>query len=144
MSSFLQSQDGNFIRAQDGTYILLQEAIEMADQIEIHIPDTIVPEETTFTATCYFRTRSTSAASIPTTIHYRVDCLTTRTQITDWTLVSTPAAARTVVVTTTENQIIDDGHNWEVKQLTVKADDGLSTQVIKPIQWKVRNLVGIT
>jgi hypothetical protein len=144
LSSFLQAQDGNFLLAQEGTYFLLQEAIDMADQIEIHLVDTIVPEETTFTATCYFRTRSTQTASIPTTIHYRVDCLSTKTRITDWTLVSSPAASRTIVITSTENQILDDSHLMEVKQLTVKADDGLSTQVIKPVQWKVRNLQGIT
>lgn len=120
------------------------EANVMADQIEIHIPDTIVPEETTFTATCYFRLRGTQAASIPTTIHYRVDCLKTRRQITDWTLVSSPAGSNDIVITPTENQILDDSNRLETKQLTVKVDSGLSTQVIKPIQWKVRNLVGIT
>jgi len=123
---------------------LVEDTTTMADQVEIHIPDTIVPEETTFTATAYFRLRGTKAASTPTTIHYRVDCLTTRREITDWTVVSSPSTSNEIIITSTENQILDDSHLFETKQLTVKADDGLSTQVIKPIQWKVKNLQGIT
>ena len=115
----------------------------MADQIEIQIPQTIVPEQTTFTLTAYFRTRATKVASTPTTIHYRVDCLSTGRQITDWTSVSSPAGSNTIVITSTENKILDDSFNIETKQVTVKVDDGLVTQVIKPATWKVRNVIGI-
>ena len=115
----------------------------MADQIEIQFPETIVYERTTFTVTVYFRTRSTKSASTPTTIHYRVDCLSTQRQITDWTSVSSPAGSNTIVITATENKILDDTFNIETKQLTIKIDSGLSTQFIKPKTWKVRNLTGI-
>ena len=116
----------------------------MTDQVEIQIPITIVPEETTFTATVYHRTRSTQAASTPTTIHYRVDCLTTKRQITDWTSVSSPAASNTIVITSAENQILDDSNAREKKQITIKLDSGLTTQQIKPKQWTVENIQGIT
>jgi len=116
----------------------------MADQVEIQIPLTIVPEETTFTVTTYHRTRATRAASTPTTIHYRVDCLSTKRQITDWTLVSTPAGSNTIVITATENQILEDGHANETKQITIKLDSGLTTQVMKTKTWKVTNIQGTT
>ena len=124
--------------------ILLEESLYVSDQIEIQLPLTIVPEETTFTATAYFRTRSTKAASTPTTIQYRVDCLTTKRQITDWTSIAVPDSSNTIVITSTENQILDDANQWETKQLTVKVDSGLTTQAIKPVRWKVQNLTGIT
>ena len=116
----------------------------MADQIEIQIPITVVHEETTFPVTAYFRDRASKSGATPTTIHYRVDCLTTKREITDWTLVSTPAQSNSITITTTENQILDDGHNREKKQITIKLDSGLSTQVIKSKTWIVENLQGIT
>ena len=125
-------------------HVLLEETDEMPDQVEIGIPITVVPEETTFTVTTHHRTRSTKAGAIPTTIHYRVDCLTTKRQITDWTAVSTPAASNSIVITATENQILEDGNNRETKQITIKLDDGLTTQVMKPKRWIVENLLGTT
>ncbi len=116
----------------------------MTDQVEIVMPLSIVQEETTFTVTVYNRARSTKASSTPTTIHYRVDCLSTKRQITDWKSVSSPAASNTIVITALENNILDDSHEWEKKQITIKLDDGLTTQQIKPATWKVRNLLGIT
>jgi len=116
----------------------------MADQIEIHFPETVVPEETTFTATVYFRTRASAAASTPTTIHYRIDCLSTRTQIVDWTSVSSPAGSNTIVISADHNQILNDGHTRERKLLTIKIDSGLSTQVMRRKWWTVENLLGTT
>ena len=116
----------------------------MTDQVEIAFPLTIVPEETTFTVTVYNRTRPTKVSSTPTTIAYRIDCLSTSEEITDWTTVASPAASNTIVITADENQILDNSHNIETKQITIKLDAGLSTQQIKPAQWKVRNLIGIT
>jgi hypothetical protein len=115
----------------------------MTDQVEIALPLTIVDEETTFTATVYHRTRPAKEALIPTTIHYRVDCLSNKRQVTGWTSVAAPAESNVITITATENQILDDSFNIETKQLTVKLDSGLSTQQIKPITWKVRNLQGI-
>ena len=116
----------------------------MSDQVEIQIPKTIVHEETSFTVTAYFRDRGTKAAATPTTIHYRLDCLSTRREIKDWTSVSTPAGSNTITISASDNQILDDSNTTETKQITIKLDTGLSTQQIKPALWKVRNLQGIT
>lgn len=113
----------------------------MADQVEIQLPVTIVPEGTTFTATAYFRTRSTKAASVPTNVYYRVDCLTTKEQLQDWTVVST-AGNVSITMTAAFNAIQDDSNQWERKQLTVMADRGLSTQAVNRAYYKVENVFG--
>ena len=115
----------------------------MSDQVEIQLPKTIWPEETVFVATAYFRTRATKVALAPSTVHYRIDCLTTRTQIVDWTSGSA-GASLAITITATHNQILSEPSRLETKQLTVQADQGLSTQVNGVVTWKVRNLQGIT
>jgi len=115
----------------------------MADQVEIVLPKTRVLEENAFPLTAYFRTRSTKAASIPTTIRYRIDCLKTRTKIRDWTSVSI-AASVTITITASDNEIQDDSNRFERKQIIVQADQGLSTQVSGKAVWRVNNLTGIT
>ena len=76
---YLQQQDDLYIGQQHAIqfYILLQEANLLADQIEVQLPQTILLEESSFTAVVYFRNRVSQTPSTPTTIHYRIDCLTT-------------------------------------------------------------------
>ncbi len=114
----------------------------MSDQVEIQLPKTIVNENTVFTAVAYFRTRSSKAATAPTTIHYKVDCLTTHTPLIDWTSVSA-AANVDLIMTAAVNAIQSADSHFEKKQLLVKADSGLSTQAIGQVTWKVKNLHGI-
>ena len=111
----------------------------MADRVEVQIPRPVVNEGTTFTATAYFRTGT--AASTPTTIHYRVDCLTSKSVVTDWTAVSTPSTSNTISIS---NSIVNGGNHYETKQIVVKTDDGLSAQAIGTALWKVQNIQGIT
>lgn len=110
----------------------------MADQVSITIPRPKVQEGSAFTATAYFRDRATAAASTPTNIRYRVDCLTTGTVLADWTTVSAASSA-TISITATHNAIKDSGNTTERKQLTVAADHGLSTQVRERAVWEVEN-----
>lgn len=115
----------------------------MSDQVEIVLPKTVYLEETTFPVTAYFRTRATKAASTPTTIRYRIDCLKTRNVIKDWTTVSA-AANVTITITASDNQIQDDSNRFERKQIIVQADNGLSTQVNGKAVYKIENMTGIT
>ena len=145
MTNYLLYEDTDIVEKQlEQVYILLEDQDLMADQIEIQIPKTIVNEQTSFTLTAYFRIRSTSAADAPTTVDYRVDCLSTKREVKDWTSVTPPTSSNDIVITADENKILDDAHNIEIKQVTIRVDSGLSTQVIKPITYKVRNLEGIT
>jgi hypothetical protein len=114
----------------------------MADQIAIRIPRSDWREGSAFTASVNFRTRSSSAASTPTTIKYRVDCLTTGREVLDWTEITPAAASASIAVTGAYNAILDDANDAEVKQLTVMADDGLATQHRESARWRVENLYG--
>lgn len=113
----------------------------MADQVEIQIPKTVFDEESAFTATAYFRIRSTKAADTPTTIHYRVDCLSTKTELQAWTSVSAASSA-SIAITRAMNEIQDDTKSIETRQLTVLANKGLTDQATGSVRWKVRNLFG--
>lgn len=141
--SFLQKQDGLFLSQQSalGFFILLQESENVADQVEIQIPKTKLNEGSGFTATAYFRTRSTMAANTPTAVKYRVDCLTTRTTLQDWTTL-TPGESVSVSITPTHNAIQDSNNKRERKQLTVASDPGTSSEQKGVIRWTVENLYG--
>lgn len=78
----------------------------------------------------------------PTTLHYRVDCRTTKRQVVDWTSV-TADDTTTVHVLPAWNAIINPANLTEQKTLTVKVNDGLSTQVLKPYTWEVKNIQGV-
>jgi len=110
----------------------------MTDQVQIQIPRPKVKEGSAFTATAYFRDRATSAASVPTSIKYRVDCLTTGVTLTDWTTV-TAAASASIAVTATNNAIRSAANVTERKQLTVAANYGLETQSTESVAWEVEN-----
>ena len=143
LNETLSDVDNKFINLESayGWYILLEENFRMADQIEIRLPKTQVNEDSAFTATAYFLTRSTKAASTPTTVHYRVDCLTTEKALKDWTSV-TPGNSVSIAITAGMNNIQEGVSQKEHKQLIVQINRGLDTQVTQFAIWKVRNLFG--
>jgi hypothetical protein len=111
------------------------------DQIAIGFPKTIVREGSAFTATASFRNRATAAAATPSTVHTRLDCLTTGIELEGFTSVS-PASSVSIAVTGTHNAIQNAGNRTEVKQLTVVTNRGLSTQCVEAKTWTVENLLG--
>lgn len=113
----------------------------MADQISIRAPKTLYKEGSNFVATVALRLRSTGAASTPTTLKYRIDCKTTQREILDWTTLSASSSA-SITVTGAQNAIQSDVNDYEWKQLTVMADENLSTQCRETFRWRVENLYG--
>lgn len=107
------------------------------DQIAISIPKTRWKEGSAFTATAYFRNRSTAAADAPDAARYRVDCLTTRRTLLDWTALS-PASSVSISIPTSFNAIQSGANRYEIKQLTVEATD----ECVESIEWRVENLYG--
>jgi hypothetical protein len=113
-----------------------------ADQIAIQIPEPRVKEGSAFTVTAYFRNRAASAAATtPTSVQWRLDCLETGIQIADWTSV-TAAANVSLSITGTHNAIQSEANKSERKQLTIMLDEGLSTQYRETAVWTVENLYG--
>lgn len=145
MPTFLELEDGNLLVLEGNHefYLLLEDNATVADQVEISLPKTVFLEESVFTLTVFFRTRSTKSASTPTTIRYRIDDIRSDKEIRDWTTVSA-APNVSITITASDNEIIDDAARFERKQIIVQADNGLSTQVNGKAFWKIRNLTGIT
>lgn len=78
----------------------------------------------------------------PSTLKYRVDCETNGQSVTDWTDL-TPESITTIEIPATTNAIIDDARPYEDKRVTVMADEGLSSQSVQTIVYRVRNLQGV-
>lgn len=145
MAFFLELEDDALLVLEGNHefYILLEDCTPVADQVEISLPKTTFLEESVFTLTVFFRTRSTATASTPTSIRYRIDDLRSKREIRDWTSVSA-APNVDIVITSSDNEIQDDATRFETKQIIVQADNGLTTQVNGKAIWKVKNLTGIT
>src|SRR5512139_795138 len=111
----------------------------MADQIALRISESIVNEGSAVSISANFRTRSTGVASTPSSIRYRVDCLTTKSAIVEWTSVSAASSA-TIIIPGTSNGIVSDSNNFEERQITVEIDTNLSTQARESKTWRVRNI----
>ena len=133
MPNFLELEDGNLLVLEGNHefYLLLEDNIIVADQVEISLPKTTFLEESVFTLTVFFRTRSSKSASTPTSIRYRIDCLRTRVRIRDWTTVSA-APNVSIVITASDNEIKEDmlsphpTDTQEVNTGSLEAHNGLN------------------
>lgn len=113
-----------------------------SDQIVFSARLDSVKEGSQFKATARFRDRATDADVIPTTVRYRIDCLTTGRQILDWTVI-TPGTTAAITVTSAQNAMQDQCNRCERKQITVAADYGSSTQFNETLTYDVKNVAGI-
>jgi hypothetical protein len=80
---------------------------------------------------------------VPTTIHYRIDCDTTKQQVLGVTEFTPVGSSVTIPVTPSQNAIIKDANKRELKTMKVFADYGTDDQVTEVVQWYVRNLSGV-
>ena len=101
-----------------------------------------VKERQSFTATAYFRNNS-DAAEAPTTVEYRIDDLTSNSEILTWTTV-TAASEVSITIKANENRILGDSNQYEVRQLTVAADRDTDNETRDTYQWRVENIQGYT
>jgi hypothetical protein len=74
----------------------------------------------------------------PTTLDWRLDCVTTGTEITSWTALG---AASTVnhTVPATANVMQDSANYVETKRITVSADRGTDTEVVQFLNYDLLN-----
>ncbi len=101
-----------------------------------------VTEASVFTLVAKFYDDSTEnwTASTPTSVKYRIDNAS-GSQVRDWTT-ATPGTSTTITVTAADNAMTDGCRERETKIITVKADDGLSSQYQDTFFWHVANLAG--
>lgn len=74
----------------------------------------------------------------PSTVRWRLDCLTTGTAISDWASVS-PAASIAITIPATSNVIVNNANPSETKRITVQFDAGLSTGIQAEEDYIVTN-----
>ena len=89
---------------------------------------------------------------VPTTVHWRLDCKTTRQNVVDWTEVATTqelndqsqvvAVTAVIEVPGSANVIQNPRNNRELKVLLVAADKDTDREYSEEHQYYVRNLEG--
>jgi hypothetical protein len=82
------------------------------------------------------------AAANPTSVEYRVDCLSTARQILDWTTI-TPATSVEIQLTPAQNAILNPANSVEKKLVTVRAQYGAGEAQTDQFEYVVRNLAKV-
>ena len=82
-------------------------------------------------------------ASSPTTIRYRIDCLTSGSVVKDWTTV-TAAQSVDIAVSSADNAVQNSNNRIERKQMVVQSNYGTPTQGVQTKDWDIVNLQGVS
>lgn len=104
--------------------------------------DKIVNEESSAFLTVSFYDKNDELTT-PSSIQYRLDCLTNDQQIRDWTAFS-PASVIEIGLNANDNSIIDQGNFEEIRLVTIEAYFGVSDKLTTTYQYLVKNLRKIT
>lgn len=80
-------------------------------------------------------------AAAPDALQYRIDCLTSQTEILDWTTI-TAAQEGEIAITANQNRVINQLNPEELRQVTVKAT-GADGPVLETVTYRVQNLFGV-
>lgn len=110
----------------------------MTDQIVFFQRKDHVKEGSAHTISVSFRDRATAALTTPTSIKYKVTDLGSGDVVVDWTTVSADDEI-TLTLTPANNALRSQCEPYEVREVAVKADDGLSTQFIDTVSYRVEN-----
>lgn len=108
-----------------------------------------VNESSAFTLVASFfdETNDVWATATPTTAKYRIDRINSNpgcwSEVVGWTTL-TPATSISIPITATNNAVQCTYAYTEPRQITVKANDALSTQVEETYRYSIVNLAGTT
>lgn len=114
-----------------------------SDQIVFFQRKDHVREKSQYIVTATFRDRATAAVVTPTNVKYRIDDVLSGVAVLDWTT-ATAASTVTLTITPTQNALQDQCNISELRQLSVAADYGLTTQFIEAVTFSVENVRGVT
>lgn len=87
-------------------------------------------------------TDENGAPTVPTTVDWRLDDLSNKVQVKDWTVL-TPANPLTFSIRASDNGIIDTNRDSELKEAVIRIDDGFATEAHKSVKYTVTNLFGV-
>jgi hypothetical protein len=74
----------------------------------------------------------------PSTLRYRVDCVTTGTTIIDWTALAASSSVD-LTIPSSANGIVNNANETETKQVTAQANYGTQSQLSKRYLYDVVN-----
>lgn len=80
----------------------------------------------------------------PSSITYRIDCLTNDQEILGDTPIGSPASTVEITITATQNAIITQSNDFERRLVTVKATYGTGNAVNEEFEYYVKNLAKVT
>ena len=104
--------------------------------------DKSVNEESTAFLTVSFYDKNDELTT-PTTVSYRVDCLTNNSELRDWTGIA-PASQVEITLDSNDNTIIDQWNFEEIRLVTIEAYYGVADKLTTTYKYLVRNLRKIT
>lgn len=79
---------------------------------------------------------------IPVSVGYRVDCLTTGSEMRGWTVI-VPAQSVTIPLASEDNRIVNSLNSREIRQLVVRFEDSDGNMQKGQAQYRVDNLRGV-
>jgi len=79
---------------------------------------------------------------IMASVEYRIDCLTNKKTVRVWTNV-TPAEVMDIYITPEDNKILNDKRLTEIRQMTIRVNDGAGTRFVnpQPVKWYLQNVL---
>ncbi|MCK5613136.1 hypothetical protein KAR91_65285 [Candidatus Pacearchaeota archaeon] len=94
-------------------------------------------------STCYldvsFKDKDGVLAA-PTSISYRIDCITSDQEIKDDTDFGAPAASIEIEIDSADNAIIDQANNSERRLVTVTGTYGAEDKIVEEYEYDVMNM----
>ena len=94
-------------------------------------------------STCYldvsFKDKEGVLAA-PTSISYRIDCITNDEEIKDDTVFAPPASSIEIEIDSTDNAIIDQDNNSERRLVTVTGTYGAEDKIVEEYEYDLINM----
>lgn len=84
----------------------------------------------------------TGALITPTTVDWRLDDISNKNEILDWAPL-TPSNPLSFTVPATANAVADVSRSEEIKEVVIRADDGLAGEAHTPHRYTVINIQGV-
>lgn len=103
----------------------------------------VIREKSPLHATLAF-TDEAGDAVVPTTAEWRIDDKASGDEVVDWTSIATVTNPVSIVVPASSNALLDQASVSEVRTLTIRIDVGLLSEAHQDIEYKIRNLLGVT
>lgn len=115
----------------------------MTDQIVFFQRKDRVTESSQHAINVTFRDRESVANDTPTNVYYKVTDLGTGDVVVDWTSVSADDEI-TLTLTPAQNALRCKSEPYELREVAVAADYGLSTQFVGTVRYRIDNIEAIS